>query len=245
MKRLIALSVALLVLMPGCAENTSEPQNSANWYSKLLSVFSKKQEETVKLAENQKEIYGKVKDINGNIMELQIGTIPSANGTAGGRQNIQGENAQGGVQANGNQQWQGERQGTAGTRQQGGVMPAGFTPPADGGFTPPTGGTGANGSTAVNTTARAAQGSTAASGNTAGNTARAGGAAGLRQAVQLTLTGEEKTYTIPVTTPVFVQTTAGTSKLSFNQITKTKVVKLIVETDTSGTESLVSIQIMQ
>ncbi|HAN44880.1 MAG TPA: hypothetical protein DCP97_05750 [Ruminococcaceae bacterium] len=225
MKRLIALSVALLVLMSGCTNiDSSKAQSGTSWYAKLLSILGKNQQETtVKLAENQKEVYGKVKDIYGNIMELQIGTMPSANGGAGNAQNAQGENSKG-------------QQNTQGSRQQNGGMPDNFAPPTDGEFSPPSGGTTTNG------TSKSTQGKT----GTGNNTARTGGTAGLRQSAQINhLTGEEKTYTIPVTTPVFVKTTTGTSKLSFNQITKSKVVKLIVETDASGNENLVSIQILQ
>ncbi len=222
MKRLYALIMAALLLLSGCAQQAAEGTQAPA--QDTVSVAGGERGDwgnggRMQLPENQSRVYGKIKEIYGNEIELQVGTMKLPAGASG---DFQAPDASGGQGVDSEkrekikervEQWQnsasgapeGDRQGNNG--RQNGQAPQG--------------------------------GRQGGAGFTGG--VRQGGFSG---GVELEYTDETKTITIPVGLKLTTGMGPNAKEADFTQLAKDNIIMVIVEKGDDGSEKVVSVQLL-
>lgn len=221
MKKCFILIVLILplLLLAACSQGSAALQNISD----------------TELKDNQTLVTGQVTSRVGNDIELAIGTLASAQGP-GGAGSMPSD---GGAMPAGN----GEARPSfdAGSMPSGetGAMPSGGPENGDDFSGQPPGGGGTSGQAGDGGFSSGNQEGTATDGTTADGTT--GGTTG----VQIQLSGETMSLTIPVGTRVLVTSNGTLTASSFGRIQADDILQLILQTRSDGTQVPILIQIME
>ncbi|WP_101910635.1 hypothetical protein [Marasmitruncus massiliensis] len=221
-KKWLTVVLTVLLIFSGCSSVEDAKTAVLSWMGKEQTV----RQETA-LAEGQYQISGKIKEIRGNEMTLELGELEGS-----GRQNFDREKAEesGGQNRSSGRQSAGEPASPFSAEQ--------GTPPSDtqGGDLPEIQGD-ALSETQDGTRSGSGKGDSAAR--------RSGASGSGRQSFTATFqkSGETKICLIPVKTPVYAAGNTGT-KLSFSQLEVGAVITATLQKSDSGDDYFISIQVV-
>ncbi len=222
-KRWLAAVFAVLMIFSGCASVEGAKTAVLSWLGKEQQPV---RQETA-LAEGQYQISGKIREIRGNEMTLELGELEGA-----GRQNFSRQRTE-------------ENSGRSGSsrRQSSGESAVPFS--GERGGPPSDVQNGAPSETQGGSRSETRSGPRSGSGGS-GSSARRSGANGSGQQ-PLTATfrksGETKTCLIPVKTPVYAAGNTNT-KLSFSQLEVGAIITATLQKSDSGDDYFISIQVV-
>lgn len=214
-KKWLAVVFAAFMIFSGCSSVEDAKTTVLGWLGKEQQPV---RQETA-LAEGQYQLSGKIKEIRGNEMTLELGELENA-----GRQNFNRQRTEENNGQNGSARRQSS--GESGAPLSGGQV----EPPSD-----MQGGVPSN-----------MQGGSRSQGGGSGSAARRSGANGSGQqspTVTLNKSGETKTCLIPVKTPVYAAGNTST-KLSFSQLEVGAIITVTFQKSDSGDDSFISIQVV-